>query len=178
MSTERGVGGTVPREPGDRPTRPGSRTLWAVQTFVVLMLVWLALNGLSVWWLGVVFAALGGLMGATLAIGDPYPWRPLRLAGFFVYFLRVSLLGGMDVAARALNPRLPIRPHFVPYHLSVPAGQPRTLMLSLVSLVPGTLSANIEGDTLVVHALAEGGAEKLLDLERRIAWLFSVEGQL
>jgi multicomponent Na+:H+ antiporter subunit E len=163
---------------GERPTRPGSRLLWAGQTFLVLMTVWLALNGLAAWWLGMLFAALGGVAGSTLAIGDPYPWRPLRLAAFFLYFLRVSLLGGIDVAGRALKPRLPIQPHFERYDLRVPEGQPRTLMLSLVSLVPGTLSANLEGDTLIAHVLAENASKTLRDLEEWVAWLFSLEDRI
>lgn len=160
------------------PTHAGSRAAWAVQTFIVLMAVWLALNGLTAWWLGAVFAALGGLAGSTLAIGDPYPWRPLRLLLFFAYFVRASILGGVDVAARALDPRLPIEPRFLRYPLTVPPGQPRTLLVSLVSLLPGTLSADLEKDTLIVHALSEESAAGLRDLEQRVAWLFSLEGRM
>lgn len=159
----------------DQPTAAGSRAVWALQTFVVLMAVWLALNGLTAWWLGAAFAALGGLAGSTLAIGDPYPWRPLRLIAFFGYFVRASILGGVDVAVRALHPRLPIRPHLLRRELAVPPGQPRTLLLSLVSLLPGTLSVELQRDTLVVHALSEQSAAGLDDLEPRIQWLFSLE---
>lgn len=159
-----------------RPTASRSQAVWALQTFIVLIAVWLALKGWTAWWLGVVFAAGGAWVGATLAIGDPYPWRPLRLVVFCGYFVRISLLGGTDVALRALNPRLPVRPHLLRYPMTVPPGQPRTLLLVVVSLVPGSLSVETEGDVLIVHALADGIEPALEELERRITWLFSLDG--
>lgn len=161
-----------------RPSLPGSRMIWAIQTFVVLMAVWLALNGTTAWQLGVLFAVGGAWVGASLAIGDPYPWRPLRLVVFFGYFVRVSILSGTDVAVRALHPRLPVRPHLFRYELTVPPGQPRTLLLVLVNLVPGTLSADLEGDVLIVHALSDESAASLRDLEHRVTWLFSLEDRM
>jgi multicomponent Na+:H+ antiporter subunit E len=53
---------------------------------------------------------------------------------------------GLDVAWRALHPALPIEPQFQRFRLHLPEGQPRTLMVSVLSLMPGTLSAELEDD--------------------------------
>lgn len=152
------------------------RGLWAVQTLCLLLLVWLALDGTDNLWTGLVFAAFGALAGAWLAPGEPHRWRPWRLPGFCVYFLGESLRGGVDVAWRALHPHLPIEPRFERFALTVPPGLPRTLMVSTVSLLPGTLSVRLDGDgALRVHALTPAAFAALPELERRIRQLFALD---
>ncbi|MBB5014381.1 Na+/H+ antiporter subunit E [Rehaibacterium terrae] len=163
---------------GRSPSAGRGRSLWAVQTLCLLLLVWLALDGAQNLWVGLVFAALGALAGAWLAPGELYRWRPWRLPGFCLYFLRESLRGGIDVAWRALHPRLPIKPCFERFVLDLPAGLPRTLMVSTVSLLPGTLSVSIDDDgALRVHALMPGAFAGVPELQRRIHRLFSLDGR-
>jgi multicomponent Na+:H+ antiporter subunit E len=154
------------------------RMLGAVQTAVALLVVWLALNGLDALALGAGFAVLGAAAGARFAPGDASPWSPVRIAGFFLFFVGESLRGGLDVALRALHPRMPLSPRFLRHRMRLPEGQPRTLMVGVVSLLPGTLSADLEADgTLLAHVLAEEAAASLPRVEERIAWLFSLDGQ-
>jgi multicomponent Na+:H+ antiporter subunit E len=156
-------------------TRIPPRTLWAIQTAVALLVMWIALDGLANVWLGVIFAGLGTAAGAWLVPGDPYPWRPLRMLQFLGYFLRASFIAGLDVARRALHPRMPISPTFSELELSLPPGLPRTMFIAVISLMPGTLSVNLLGDKLEVHALTPRAAESLPDLQRRIGRLFHLE---
>ncbi len=154
----------------------GDRIRWGVQLTIILAVLWLALNGLDGWLVGTAACLIGGGLGAWLVPARPYPWRPHRLATFFGYFLRESLVGGLDVAWRALHPALPIEPHWVEHRLRLPSGQPRTLMISVVSLLPGTLSAELTGDnTLVIHSIAPRPDSTIKGLEQRIVWLFSLE---
>lgn len=150
---------------------------WGVEVFVALFVVWLALNGVSAWATGLAFSALGALVGATLAPGQASLWSPWQALTFAAYFLRESLRGGLDVARRALHPRLPVQPHFVDHALRLPAGPPRTLMVGLVSLLPGSLCADIDlsRNVLRVHLLAERAGDGLDELESRIAALFGLE---
>jgi len=159
------------------PARMAARWAWAWRTSVVLFVLWLLLSGPDAWLVGLGVALAGGLAGAGLAPGEPLPWRPWRLPGFFGYFLKASLLGGLDVARRAFVRRVDVEPCFAYYTLALPHGAPRTLMISLVSLLPGTLSANLDPgtDRLLVHALAPGAFETLAGLEQRIARLFGVQ---
>ncbi|HRQ63519.1 MAG TPA: Na+/H+ antiporter subunit E [Xanthomonadaceae bacterium] len=151
---------------------------WGVQVFLVLSATWLALDGIGAWPVGLAAALLGAATGVWLVPGESYRWRPLRLLAFLVWFVGASLRGGIDVAVRAFQPRLPIEPGFHDYPLSLPPGPPRTLMLSVVSLLPGTLSADLdpERNHLCVHCLAPEMAAGLKPLERRVARLFGVEG--
>jgi len=155
---------------------PRSRMRWGIQLTIILAVVWLALNGLSGWILGLLVCLAGGLAGARAVPAHPYPWRPHRLANFAAYFLRASLAGGIDVAWRAMHPKLPIEPRWIEYPLNLPPGQPRTLMISVVSLLPGTLSADLRDDrVLVIHALSGPGQPAIEALEKRIQRLFSLD---
>jgi multicomponent Na+:H+ antiporter subunit E len=55
----------------------------------------------------------------------------------------------------------------------VPKGQPRTLLVSAISLMPGTLTADVEGDELVLHLLAPEMEREVDALEARVAALFA-----
>lgn len=157
-------------------TIPVSRLRWGIQLTIVLAALWLALNGLSGWLLGLLVSLAGGVAGAWLVPAHPYPWRPHRLLGFALFFVRASLAGGVDVAWRAMHPRLPIEPTWLEYPLSLPPGQPRTLMISVVSLLPGTLSADLKDDQLlVVHGISGSPRQSVEALEKRISWLFSLD---
>jgi len=154
---------------------------WGLQCAFILAVIWLTLTGFDALLLGLITAALGGAFGALVVPGYPYTWRPLRLVRFLAYFLRESVAGGFDVAWRALNPRLGIQPGWLRYPLSLPHGQPRTLMVSILSLVPGTLCVDLEADdTLLVHALLDEDPAATFAtvqrLEREIAWFFSLTG--
>lgn len=153
------------------------RLIWGIQSFVVLALIWVALNGLEGWWLGLAAAAAGAGLGAVLASGSPHPWKPHRLVAFAGFFLVESFRGGVDVAWRALRPAMPIRPAFSRYRLALPPGQPRTLMVAVVSLLPGTLSADLDDDerVLIVHGLMPQAEASVVRLETWVQWLFSLE---
>lgn len=153
-----------------------SRATWAGQGFVVLFALWLVFDGLDGWPVGLLAAAIGGGLAAWLAEGQPFWWNPLRLLEFAGFFLFESFRGGIDVAWRSLHPRLPVAPRFFEYDIALPEGQPSTLLISVISLLPGTLSAELlRGEhVLVVHTLTDGGEESVARLELRIARLFSV----
>jgi multicomponent Na+:H+ antiporter subunit E len=102
-------------------------------------------------------------------------WR--GLARFVPFFLAASALGGIDVGRRALDPRRAIAPELIEYRLRLPAGASRTVFTATVSLLPGTLSAELRSDRLTVHVLDEQmPVERTLTrLESRVAALFGLE---
>jgi multicomponent Na+:H+ antiporter subunit E len=61
--------------------------------------------------------------------------------------------------------------------LRLPPGSARTLFIAVISLLPGTLSAELEGRRLRVHTLIQDPAvlENLRELEIRVAALFGLE---
>lgn len=143
----------------------------------LLGIFWWALTGgdRSSWWFGAAVVAVATVASLALSHAGP-PVRARGLVSFISFFLWQSLRGGLDVAARALDPRLPLAPAFVTYRLRLPAGTARTLMIGIVGLLPGTLSADVTDDHLQVHALTAGPAieESLQRLEEVIAGLFGL----
>jgi multicomponent Na+:H+ antiporter subunit E len=138
-----------------------------VATSAVLAGVWWLLNpGDHASWL------VGGpsvVLGAVLAALLPRPaasrlsvFGAIRFAGFFLW---QSVRGAVDVARRALDPRLPIDPGFRRLEIDLPPGPPMTLFANAVTLLPGTLTAEIDGNRVVVHALDQA-AELEAELDR------------
>jgi multicomponent Na+:H+ antiporter subunit E len=160
--------------------RTHSRLNWGLQVFAILLLVWVVLDGVHSLAVGLAAAAVGAFVGARYAGVEPYGWRPLQLLGFAAFFVVESVRGALDVAARALLPALPITPHLLHYPIALPAGKPRTLLVSVVSLLPGTLSADLlrHDNTLVVHAITPDPLAGVQALERRIARLFGLTVQV
>ena len=68
-------------------------------------------------------------------------------------FLYQSVVAGLDVARRALDPRLPLRPGFVTYPVGFPPGTARNAFTTLTSLLPGTVPAGEEGGAVLYHCL-------------------------
>lgn len=102
--------------------------------------------------------------------------RAAMLPSFIAWFLWNSLRGGVDVTLRALKPRLSLQPGFLRYPLRLPQGHARLFLVNVVSLLPGTLSADIEGDELVLHCL-DTGTDIIGETgyaERRVALLFGI----
>jgi multicomponent Na+:H+ antiporter subunit E len=102
--------------------------------------------------------ALAALMAASVSFRllPPGRWtfRPVVLAGLAVRFLRQSIWAGIDVAWRALDPRLPLRPGFVSYRPRLPPGPARNAFLTMTSLLPGTLPCGPDEEgALAVHCL-------------------------
>ena len=93
---------------------------------------------------------------ASLRLLPPGQWRlrPVALAGFGLHFLRQSVAAGIDVAWRALHPRLPLRPGFVIYRSHLAAGLTQTAFCTEASLAPGTLPSGMdENGALIIHCL-------------------------
>jgi multicomponent Na+:H+ antiporter subunit E len=92
---------------------------------------------------------------ASLRLLPPGPWRlrPVALVRLALRFLWQSIVAGADVARRALDPRLPLRPGFVTYPVGFPPGTARNVFTSLTSLLPGTVPAGDENGQIIYHCL-------------------------
>lgn len=79
--------------------------------------------------------------------------HPVAVGRFLSFFFRMSLLGAVDVAARVLRPRMPLRPAIIEYRSGLGAGLARAVFIGTVNLLPGTLVTDVQADTLHVHVL-------------------------
>jgi multicomponent Na+:H+ antiporter subunit E len=121
-----------------------------------LFLVWVVLSG------GEGADVVPGIVAAmaakalSLALFPPRRGR-LRLVPlgeYAVRFVAQSVTAGIDVARRALDPRLPINPGYARCPLLLPPGLARNIFTTLTSLLPGTVPIGPDAhDRLVVHCL-------------------------
>jgi multicomponent Na+:H+ antiporter subunit E len=149
-----------------------------VLRLVLFGLLWLVLTegrpGSGV--VGLVFVVAATWLSLALLEPPGWRWRPLGLLRFVPYFAWNSLRGGVDVAWRAMHPQMPLKPGLIRYRLRLPTPAPRVFLAGVLSLLPGTLSARLEGSWLTVHALDLGQnlPDALAELEVRVADLFGL----
>ncbi|KAA9005759.1 Na+/H+ antiporter subunit E [Histidinibacterium aquaticum] len=127
------------------------------------------------WVIGAPTALLGGVATMLLPASKP-PRLSISGAVQFAAFGAWGILrGALDVSRRSLRPAS-LHPGLLRYRTTLPDGRPRRLFALSITLMPGTLTASLEGDLLVVHALDAGGdaRSELAALERRIADLFDL----
>jgi multicomponent Na+:H+ antiporter subunit E len=123
--------------------------------FVFFFGVWLMIAGWKAEDLpvGLVASALALLI--SLSMLPPTTLRPRfgSLVKLNLRFLSGSIIAGMDVARRALMPRLDLRPGFITVPFALPPGVARNAFLTYQSLQPGTSPTSAEGELLQVHCL-------------------------
>jgi multicomponent Na+:H+ antiporter subunit E len=130
----------------------------AVRTALFLVF-WLMISGWAPADLPVGLAAVAGATWTSLRLLPPKAsrLRPAALAALTASFLRQSVVSGLDVAWRALNPSLKLRSGFVACPLRLPEGGQRSAFCALSSLMPGTLPTGAnDKDELLVHCLDVG----------------------
>lgn len=149
---------------------------WAA--FVVLAVVWVFLTEASAssWLVGLPCILAAFVMHRRICRSSDYSIRLERLPAFSAWFLWHSLKGGIDVARRAAKPRVSLNPGFIDYPLTIPPGQARTFLVNVVSLLPGTLSTDLEGNVLVLHTLdTTVAAHAEIDAaEKRVTSLYGI----
>jgi len=136
---------------------------------------WILTDGAVVSWVIGVPAVLLAV-AASVALVSPMPVVWSEILRFVPFFLWHSLLGGMDVARRAFQPAMPIDPDLVAYPLRLPPGLSQVFMANTVSLLPGTLSAELEQNVLKVHVLdrRKDFLAEFNAVEQRVARIFEL----
>jgi multicomponent Na+:H+ antiporter subunit E len=124
--------------------------------FAFLFCIWLIVANwkLADLPIGIAAAALALWISLTLWPRHSVNLRPASFARLTLRLLGCSILAGVDVARRALLPRLDLRPGFIVAPLTLQSGgMTRDVFLLYQSLQPGTLPTGVEGDHLEVHSL-------------------------
>ncbi len=131
----------------------------------VLSAVWLLLSGhydTVFYGLGAVSVALTVWVSARMKVID-HEGHPFHIAGrVFIYFPWLFweiIKSNIDVARRVLSPSLPISPRVFVVQASQKTAVGRTIYANSITLTPGTVTIDVRGSELEVHALTEASAE-------------------
>ena len=118
--------------------------------------------------------AIAAMMG--VALSEPRPrLRLLAALRFIPFFLRESIVGGWDVATRAVKGRAALSPGLVRFRMRLePGSAPATFLTGVVSLIPGTLCCDVQAGFLLVHVvdLDQDNHGRVRKIEEQVARLF------
>lgn len=113
----------------------------------------------------------------TLWRGEPEPLSArawLRLPGYFLYLVKEIVVAALYVAERVLDPRLGIAPKIHMHRAVFTRDSARVAFANSITLTPGTITLDVDGDTYIIHCLHESFSDTISsgDLERRVARTF------
>ena len=126
--------------------------------FGLSALLWLLLAG-SVQWEELMAAGIaGGLVvlvsGQKLRIlgGIRFsPSAPLHLLRYLGAFSLALVRANLDMARRVLSPSLPLNPAVVAVQTRLQSPLGRLLLANSITLTPGTLTVDVQGDRFLIH---------------------------
>lgn len=152
---------------------------------LVFALLWLLLSqgDTSSWVIGIVVVPLATWCAMRLfqpesegADANRQSVSITAVLRFIPFFLEQSLRGGWESALFAIHPKKRLYSGFVHYRTRLPLGRARLFFINTVSLLPGTVSATWQHDTLTIHALDKrmDHYQALRHCETRVATLFNI----
>lgn len=114
----------------------------------------------------VILAARADLINQEI---QPILLKPSVLLYWF-WLGREIIKSNIDVTRRILNPRLPISPNMFTVRATQKTELGRVTYANSITLVPGTVTVDVDEDVLTVHALTlEAAAElKRGEMDRRV----------
>jgi multicomponent Na+:H+ antiporter subunit E len=102
---------------------------------------------------GALTAAAATWVSLRLLPAESLRVRPIALPGLALRFGWQSVRAGLDVARRALAPKVSLNPGFVSYRVGFPPGPARNAFAALTSLLPGTVPAGDDRGAILYHCL-------------------------
>ena len=151
----------------------------AAGLFVTLFVTWLLWSGLYKP-LIIALGAVSCLLCVWIAFRmhrdevEPLRLRPaLRTVGYFPWLLKEIAVSNWNVIRIVLSPRLPIDPVVLNVTALQQSALGRVVYANSITLTPGTLTVDVDGSLLTVHALTSEGASALREgeMNERVARL-------
>lgn len=161
----------------------------AVVMFVLLLAFWLLLSGqydvvfisTGVITAAVVTAAtemlLAPVLGPDRGGARALPRRLWRYAVYVVWLISRIPPAGVQVAYHVLHPRVPIDPGVLRFRTGLQSPMARAILANSITLVPGTMTLEVDDDEFIVHAFIPSAADDLADatMQNKIADVFLEE---
>lgn len=135
---------------------------------LLLLLTWMLLVdtfAFGQWLLGSVLAVLIPLACNRLLVAHPQHWKPLKLLRFLMMVMGDILVANFHVARLTLGRVRDLRPAFVEVPIDLDNELAISVLVSVVSLTPGSLAADLSLDrrNLLVHGLDVPDAQAMID---------------
>jgi multicomponent Na+:H+ antiporter subunit E len=163
-----------------------TRAFWL--HWLTLFLFWFVLSGsLKAFYLAMGLLCSGGvaLLTYDLQFSEPaherdrrqhfggLPWLGLWLYAFWL--LKEVAVANWQVVKIVLAPRLSIDPAMIRFETRLDSSLARTLLANSITLTPGTITIDIQGDEFLVHALVadQSAVEGITAMQNRIAAVLS-----
>ena len=128
------------------------------EIFAFLLLFWVLLNGsfvpevLSVGAVVALTIMLFSRNGMTFLTGFRYTPNAIRATLLYLlFFFKELMKANLRLAKIVLSPSLPINPGFVKVRTKLESPMGRLLLANSITLTPGTLTVEMEGEWLYVH---------------------------
>lgn len=126
--------------------------------FMTLLGFWLLLNGslaTDVLVVGLIAALVITLLFRdSLAVVSEFRATPRALItapAYVFYFIKELVRSNLRLASIVLSPALPLRPGIVKVRTRLKSRMGRLLLANSITLTPGTLSVELDGEWLYVH---------------------------
>jgi multicomponent Na+:H+ antiporter subunit E len=178
MATGETSAGTPGADGRPDPGTSGSTVGRTVALFVILGAFWLILSGrIGLQYFIFMVLSVGIILWMNperpFRGGDPFRGMGLRtrlratgaLGRYLVWLVWNVFKANVEVAIMILHPRLPIRPQLLRFRTTLKDDVARVLVANSITLTPGTVTIDLEGDEYLVHAIhprsvgaVEGGA--------------------
>ncbi len=123
----------------------------------LLVLIYLAWTGSVVMTDVAVISVAAVFVAVLFSRSDRAPRiTPRRVAwsvGYLFYLFIAIVKANFDVASRIVRPRIPLNPGIVTVRTRLGSALGRTVLANSITLTPGTLSVEINGDLLYIHCI-------------------------
>jgi len=102
------------------------------------------------------------------------PLAIVRAASFAFWMAGRILVASVQLARIVLSPTMPLDPCSVRFRTELRSPFARTTLTNAISLVPGTLTVDIDGQEILVHALSPEQVDDLVSgrLQNKVAGIF------
>lgn len=144
---------------------------------VILTLVWwiLTKDQYLSWILGIPAIIVSLIVKNYAQSGLNWSLNILQIPTFTIFFIRLSIMGGLDVIYRAIHPQRPLNPDFMDYPVSIKKTAAQVFFANAISLLPGTFTVDLKPQSFEIHVLDKNlaNAEAIRSLEIKVARLFN-----
>ena len=134
---------------------------------IVLLVFWLTLSGIYTTFLitaGVISAVVISVLAHRMDVADQ-EGHPIHLSlsaiTYWPWLVWQIIRPALNVTRLIINPNLPINPTLTRVRMTQKTDVARVTYANSITLTPGTISVDIEGDEILVHAITSDNATDL-----------------